>query len=86
MTFKRRDILQRLLKLSNTRAKEEEYDQFIEQEKRNTLAVKIKIADLEDNLDFGRIKERDENDLRRYEKYSRALATCRRAQPVNVCG
>ena len=80
MTFKRRDILQRLLKLSNTRAKEEEYDQFIEQVKGNTLAVKIKIADLEDNLNFERIKEPNEDDLRRYEKYRRALAVLRKVQ------
>ena len=63
-----------------TRTKEEEYEQFIERVKKNTLAVKIKIADLEDNLDFGRIKEPNEDDLRRYEKYRRALATLRKAQ------
>jgi len=63
-----------------TRTKEEEYEQFIERVKENTLAVKIKIADLEDKLDFGRIKEPNEDDLRRYEKYRRALATLRKAQ------
>ena len=63
-----------------TRSKEEEYDQFIERVKGNTLAVKIKIADLEDNLNFERIKEPNEDDLRRYEKYRPALATLRKAQ------
>ena len=63
-----------------TRAKEEEYEQFIERVKGNTLAVKIKIADLEDNLNFERIKEPNEDDLKRYEKYRRALATLRKAQ------
>jgi (p)ppGpp synthase/HD superfamily hydrolase len=65
-----------------TKAKEEEYEQFIERVKENTLAVKIKIADLEDNLNFERIKEPDEEDLRRYEKYRRALATLRKAQSL----
>ncbi len=57
-----------------TGSKEEEYDQFIERVKRNTLAIKINIADLEDNLNFERIKEPNEDDLRRYERYRRALA------------
>jgi len=63
-----------------TRAKGEEYEQFIERMKGNTLAVKIKIADLEDNLNFERIKEPNEDDLRRYEKYRRALAVLRKVQ------
>jgi (p)ppGpp synthase/HD superfamily hydrolase len=63
-----------------TRLKEEEYDQFIERVKGNSLAVKIKIADLEDNLNFERIKEPNEDDLRRYEKYRRALAKLRKVQ------
>jgi len=67
-----------------TRAKEEEYDQFIERVKGNTLAVKIKIADLEDNLDFERIKEPDQNDLRRYGKYRRALASLRKVQDLSA--
>jgi len=63
-----------------TKAKEEEYENFIERIKGNTLAIKIKIADLEDNLNFERIKEPGEDDLKRYEKYRRALATLRKAQ------
>ncbi len=67
-----------------TRSKEEEYEQFIERVKGNTLAVKIKIADLEDNLNFERIKEPNEDDLKRYERYRRALATLRKVQHVGV--
>lgn len=63
-----------------TKAKEEEYENFIERIKGNTLAIKIKVADLEDNLNFERIKEPGEDDLKRYEKYRRALATLRKAQ------
>ena len=40
----------------------------------------MEIADLEDNLNFERIKEPNENDLRRYEKYRRALARLRKDQ------
>ena len=61
-----------------TRSKGEEYEQFIERVKGNALAIKIKIADLEDNLNFERIKEPDKNDIRRHEKYRRALATLRK--------
>jgi len=63
-----------------TKAKEEEYENFIERIKGNTLAIKIKVADLEDNLNFERIKEPGEDGLKRYEKYRRALATLRKAQ------
>jgi len=63
-----------------TKAKEEEYEDFIERIKGNTLAIKIKIADLEDNLNFERIKEPGEDDLKRYEKYRRALAVLRKVQ------
>ncbi len=57
-----------------TRLKEEEYEGYIERVKGNTLAVRVKIADLEDNLNYERIKEPDEDDLKRYERYRRALA------------
>ncbi len=67
-----------------TRSEEEEYEQFIERVKGNTLAVKIKIADLEDNLNFERIKEPNEDDLKRYERCRRALATLRKVQHVGV--
>ena len=51
----------------------EEYDQFIDRVKGNPLAIKVKIADLKDNSDLGRITELKENDYKRLEKYRRAL-------------
>lgn len=51
----------------------EEYGDFIERVKRNPLAVKVKIADLEDNLDASRLKEVTAADAARLEKYRRAL-------------
>jgi len=56
-----------------TRKNGEEYEKFIERVKRNPLAVKVKIADLEDNLDVSRLKEVTDADAKRLEKYKQAL-------------
>ena len=56
-----------------TRRDGEEYEKFIERVKRNPLAVKIKIADLEDNLDASRLNGVTEADAERLEKYKQAL-------------
>jgi len=52
----------------------EEYNQFIKRVKRNPLARKVKIADVEDNLDLARIKKPKQRDVARMEKYHRALS------------
>jgi len=57
-----------------TKREGEEYDQFIKRVKRNPLARKVKIADIEDNLDLGRIKNPKKRDFTRIEKYRRALS------------
>jgi len=51
----------------------EEYGKFIERVKLNPLAVKVKMADLEDNLDVARLKNVTEADTKRLEKYKQAL-------------
>ena len=51
----------------------EEYGEFIERVKLNPLAVKVKMADLEDNLDVARLKNVTEADTKRLEKYKYAL-------------
>ena len=56
-----------------TRQDGEEYEKFIERVKLNPLAVKVKIADLEDNLDVSRLKDVTEADAKRLEKYKQAL-------------
>jgi (p)ppGpp synthase/HD superfamily hydrolase len=56
-----------------TRQNGEEYEKFIERVKLNPLAIKVKIADLEDNLDVARLKEVTEADAKRLEKYQQAL-------------
>ena len=54
-----------------SRRKGETYEQFIERLKPNALARKVKIADLEDNMDLGRIPNPQPKDLERVEKYQK---------------
>ena len=52
-----------------TRRHDETYNTFIERVKKNPLAVKVKIADLEDNLDIKRLASVTEKDLPRLNRY-----------------
>ena len=56
-----------------TRRESEEYNDFIKQLASNTLARKVKIKDLEDNLDILRLKELTQEDILRCNKYLNAL-------------
>jgi (p)ppGpp synthase/HD superfamily hydrolase len=55
-----------------SRREQETYDQFIERIKSNALAVKIKLADLEDNMDLKRLGDITEQDEKRMKKYHAA--------------
>ena len=57
-----------------TRRDGEEYEKFIKRVKHNPLARKVKIADIEDNLDLARIKKPKKRDFMRIKKYRRALS------------
>jgi (p)ppGpp synthase/HD superfamily hydrolase len=57
-----------------TKRESEEYDQFIKRVKRNPLARKVKIVDIEDNLDLARIRKPKKRDFKRIDKYRRALS------------
>lgn len=57
---------------SVTRRKEESYFEFIQRAKRNPIGKKVKIADLKDNMDWNRIKEPTEEDMKRMQKYQKA--------------
>lgn len=48
------------------------YDKFIEKISKNRLAVKIKKADIEDNLNLLRLKSIHSNDVKRIKKYHTA--------------
>ena len=50
----------------------EDYESFIERIAQNPLATKVKLADLEDNMDSSRIPEPSKKDYKRIEKYKRA--------------
>ena len=56
--------------LSNVKG--ESYDQFVDRVLQNPLATKIKIADIEDNINVLRLKSIRDNDLERIAKYHKA--------------
>jgi len=53
---------------------DEDYDDFIGRALRNPIGRQVKIADLKDNLDVTRIGELIERDMKRLNKYKKALA------------
>lgn len=48
------------------------YMDFVRRCKQNELARKVKMADIEDNMDLGRIPEPSKEDYKRVEKYEKA--------------
>ena len=50
----------------------EDYDEYLERSRANPIAHKVKIADLEDNMDIRRFNVLKEEDLKRLNKYLRA--------------
>lgn len=62
------DILKLLTKEENI-----EYDEYIKRIKNNSIACKVKIADLTHNLDKTRLDFVTEVDVKRNEKYKKAL-------------
>ena len=54
-------------------SEEEDYQEFIKRAATNKIATKVKIADIEDNLDLSRLGTLTEKDLTRIEKYKKAL-------------
>lgn len=55
-----------------TRREGEAYDEYIERARRSPLAKRIKLADLEDNMDVSRLPEVTEKDRVRLAKYAAA--------------
>ena len=52
----------------------ESYEEFVLRAGRNPIARRVKLADLEDNMDLTRIADPQEKDHQRLERYRRALA------------
>ena len=55
-----------------TRRPEESYEQFVERAAAHPLARRVKLADLEDNMDIRRYTTLGERDLERLQRYLRA--------------
>ncbi len=58
--------------LALTKAESQSYDDFIEQVAVNPLARKVKLADIEDNINLLRLETVSEKDLQRVAKYHHA--------------
>ncbi len=67
-----------------TKRKGEEYQKFIERIKKNKLAVKIKILDIEDNLNAARLQKVENKDVLRINKYIVALSELREWNDTDV--
>ena len=55
-----------------TKVEGETYEKFVQRSKTSPLARRVKIADLEDNMDMSRISNVTEQDLERLRRYHRA--------------
>jgi (p)ppGpp synthase/HD superfamily hydrolase len=67
-----------------TKHEGESYDEFILRASSNPLARKVKLADLEDNLDLRRLGELTEKDLQRIQKYHRVWQSLTRNSDDNM--
>ncbi len=65
---------------SLTKVKGENYEAFIERVLENKLATKIKIADIEDNINILRLNTVQNKDLERIAKYHKAWQTLKRGR------
>ncbi|MEI6554601.1 MAG: GTP pyrophosphokinase [Paludibacter sp.] len=56
-----------------TKNENQSYNEYISEIKKNTLATKVKLADLRDNMDKNRIINPNEKDIERMNKYIKAF-------------
>ncbi len=59
--------------ISKRKGSDETYSGYIQRVKANSLATKVKIADLTDNSNLGRLPKVEAYDLKRLDRYNRAL-------------
>jgi hypothetical protein len=62
-----------LTKLPDEEGTDAGYEKFIRRAARNPLALRVKIADIKDNLDLSRIANPSDKDHARIAKYQTAL-------------
>ena len=65
-----------------TRRQGEEYDAFIDRVLTDSLATRIKIGDIVDNLNLSRLTTLNDEAMRRIAKYHQALTRLKAAPPV----
>jgi guanosine-3',5'-bis(diphosphate) 3'-pyrophosphohydrolase len=68
------DVVEAVGHLTKRPEEEADYEAFIRRAGMNPMARRIKLADLEDNMDLRRIASPTERDLARIEKYRKAHA------------
>jgi (p)ppGpp synthase/HD superfamily hydrolase len=68
------EVLRCVTKLSE----EEDYEDFIGRIKQNPIAIKVKLNDLQDNMDITRFNELTEKDRVRLNKYLKAFSLLRK--------
>ena len=62
------------LRYLTKKSENEDYDDFISRVLKNELAARVKLSDLEDNLDLSRLETVTPADIERCERYKRARA------------
>ena len=67
-----RNIIEALRTITK-HSQDEDYEEFIKRSLNNEIGRKVKIADLKENLDITRIGELEKKDVKRINKYKRAL-------------
>ena len=67
------DALKSVTKNESEHGSDEGYFRFVERAKLNPIGARVKIADLQDNLDISRIPELDESAMQRINKYKSSL-------------
>ena len=67
------DALKSVTKNESEHGSDEGYFRFVERAKLNPIGARVKIADLQDNLDISRIPELDESAMQRINKYKISL-------------
>lgn len=60
-----------------TRRDDETYAEFVERAKQNPIARRVKLADIEDNMDVRRLSDITEKDADRLQRYRQAWAVLR---------
>lgn len=65
-------------------SEDENYDHFIDRVLTNPLAMRVKLLDLEDNMDMSRLNECTEGDIQRLQKYQKAYARIKAESDLNM--